>query len=332
LNILAIESSCDETSAAVISNGKIYSNIVAGQLIHERFGGVVPELASRAHQQHILPVVESALKKANITKNQLNAIAFTRGPGLLGSLLVGTSFAKAMALGLNIPLIEVNHIQAHVLAHFIDEPAPAFPFLCLTVSGGHTQIVLVRSHLDMEVIGETQDDAVGEAFDKTAKLLGLPYPGGPLVDKYAQQGNHLAFEFPLSEMPKYNFSFSGIKTAILYFLKANQGQNPAFIKENMADICASVQHTLIKMLLQKLRKAAREMNIKEVAIAGGVSANSGLRKAIQELGEKENWNVYIPQFQYCTDNAGMIAMAAHFKYLKGEFTSQEVSPMPRMEW
>lgn len=332
MNILAIESSCDETSAAVISNGKIYSNIVAGQLIHERFGGVVPELASRAHQQHILPVVESALKKANITKNQLNAIAFTRGPGLLGSLLVGTSFAKAMALGLHIPLIEVNHIQAHVLAHFIDEPTPAFPFLCLTVSGGHTQIVLVRNHLAMEVIGETQDDAVGEAFDKTAKLLGLPYPGGPLVDKYAQQGNPLAFEFPLSEMPRYNFSFSGIKTAILYFLKANQAQNPAFVEENIADICASVQHTLIKMLLQKLRKAARELNIKEVAIAGGVSANSGLRKAIQELGEKENWNVYIPQFQYCTDNAGMIAMAAHFKYLKGEFTSQEVSPMPRMEW
>ena len=332
MNILAIESSCDETSAAVISNGKIYSNIVAGQLIHERFGGVVPELASRAHQQHILPVVESALKTANITKNQLNAIAFTRGPGLLGSLLVGTSFAKAMALGLNIPLIEVNHIQAHVLAHFIDEPAPAFPFLCLTVSGGHTQIVLVRNHLTMEVIGETQDDAVGEAFDKTAKLLGLPYPGGPLVDKYAQQGNPLAFEFPLSEMPKYNFSFSGIKTAILYFLKANQTKNPAFIEENMADICASVQHTLIKMLLQKLRKAARDLNIKEVAIAGGVSANSGLRKAMQELGEKENWNVYIPQFQYCTDNAGMIAMAAHFKYLKGEFTSQEVSPLPRMEW
>jgi N6-L-threonylcarbamoyladenine synthase len=332
LNILAIESSCDETSAAVISNGKIYSNIVAGQLIHERFGGVVPELASRAHQQHILPVVESALEKAKITKNQLNAIAFTRGPGLLGSLLVGTSFAKAMALGLNIPLIEVNHIQAHVLAHFIDEPAPGFPFLCLTVSGGHTQIVLVRDHLTMEVIGETQDDAVGEAFDKTAKLLGLPYPGGPLVDKYAQQGNPEAFEFPLSEMPKYNFSFSGIKTSILYFLQDNLAKNPKFIEENIADICASVQHTLIKMLLQKLRKAARELNIREVAIAGGVSANSGLRKALHELGEKEKWQVYIPQFQYCTDNAGMIAMAAHFKYMKGEFTSQEVSPLPRMDW
>lgn len=332
MNILAIESSCDETSAAVISNGKIYSNIVAGQLIHERFGGVVPELASRAHQQHILPVVENALEKAKITKKQLDAIAFTRGPGLLGSLLVGTSFAKAMALGLNIPLIEVNHIQAHVLAHFIDEPAPAFPFLCLTVSGGHTQIVLVRDHLTMEVIGETQDDAVGEAFNKTAKLLGLPYPGGPLVDKYAQQGNPEAFEFPLSEMPRYNFSFSGIKTSILYFLKANLAKNPNFIKENIADICASVQHTLIRMLLQKLRRAARELQIKEVAIAGGVSANSGLRKALQELGEKEKWNVYIPQFQYCTDNAGMIAMAAHFKYLKGEFTSQEVSPLPRMDW
>ena len=332
MNILAIESSCDETSAAVISNGQICSNIVAGQIIHERFGGVVPELASRAHQQHILPVVENALKKANITKNQLNAIAFTRGPGLLGSLLVGTSFAKAMALGLDIPLIEVNHIQAHVLAHFIDTPAPSFPFLCLTVSGGHTQIVLVRDHLQMEIIGETQDDAVGEAFDKTAKLLGLPYPGGPLVDKYAQAGNPLAFEFPLSEMPGYNFSFSGIKTAILYFLKANQAKNPNFTEENIADICASVQYTLIKMLLQKLRRAARELNIKEVAIAGGVSANSGLRKAIQEMGEKEKWQVHIPQFQYCTDNAGMIAMAAHFKYVKGEFTSQEVSPLPRMEW
>ncbi|WP_337044487.1 tRNA (adenosine(37)-N6)-threonylcarbamoyltransferase complex transferase subunit TsaD [Emticicia sp. 17c] len=332
MNILAIESSCDETSAAVISNGKICSNIVAGQLIHERFGGVVPELASRAHQQHILPVVENALKKANIAKNQLNAIAFTRGPGLLGSLLVGTSFAKAMALGLSIPLIEVNHIQAHVLAHFIDAPAPRFPFLCLTVSGGHTQIVLVRDYLDMEVIGETQDDAVGEAFDKTAKLLGLPYPGGPLIDKYAQQGNPEAFQFPLSEMPKYNFSFSGIKTSILYFLKSNLEKNPDFIEQNIADICASVQQTLIKMLLQKLRRAARELNIKDVAIAGGVSANSGLRKALQDLGEKENWRVYIPQFQYCTDNAGMIAMAAYFKYQKGEFTSQEVSPLPRMDW
>lgn len=332
MNILAIESSCDDTSAAVISNGKIGSNIVAGQLIHELYGGVVPELASRAHQQHIVRVVEKAIEVAKITKKELNAIAFTRGPGLLGSLLVGTSFAKAMALALNIPLIEVNHMQAHVLAHFIDEPKPAFPFLCLTVSGGHTQIVLIKDYDQMEVLGETQDDAVGEAFDKTAKLLGLPYPGGPLVDKYAQLGNPLAYEFPLSEMPQYNFSFSGIKTSILYFLKKRVAENPNFIEENLNDICASVQHTLVRMVLQKLRRAARELNIKDVAIAGGVSANSGLRKTLQEMGEKENWNVYIPAFQYCTDNAGMIAMAAHFKFLKGDFSSQEVSPLPRMEW
>lgn len=332
MNILAIESSCDDTSAAVISNGKICSNIVAGQLIHELYGGVVPELASRAHQQHIVRVVDKAIQVANITKKDLNAIAFTRGPGLLGSLLVGTSFAKAMALALEIPLIEVNHMQAHVLAHFIDEPRPAFPFLCLTVSGGHTQIVLIKDHATMEVLGETQDDAVGEAFDKTAKLLGLPYPGGPLVDKHAKLGNPLAYEFPLSEMPQYNFSFSGIKTSILYFLKKKVAENPNFVAENLNDICASVQHTLVRMVLQKLRRAARELNIKEVAIAGGVSANSGLRKTLYEMGEKEGWNVYIPDFQYCTDNAGMIAMAAHFKYLKGDFSSQEVSPLPRMEW
>ena len=332
MNILAIESSCDDTSAAVISNGKICSNIVAGQLIHELYGGVVPELASRAHQQHIVRVVDKAIQVANITKKDLNAIAFTRGPGLLGSLLVGTSFAKAMALALDIPLIEVNHMQAHVLAHFIDEPRPAFPFLCLTVSGGHTQIVLIKDYAIMEVLGETQDDAVGEAFDKTAKLLGLPYPGGPLVDKHAQIGNPLAYEFPLSEMPKYNFSFSGIKTSILYFLKKRVADNPNFVAENLNDICASVQHTLVRMVLQKLRRAARELNIKEVAIAGGVSANSGLRKTLYEMGEKEGWNVYIPDFQYCTDNAGMIAMAAHFKYLKNDFSSQDVSPLPRMEW
>lgn len=332
MNILAIESSCDDTSAAVISNGKIVSNIVAGQLIHELYGGVVPELASRAHQQHIVRVVDKAIQVANITKKDLNAIAFTRGPGLLGSLLVGTSFAKAMALALNIPLIEVNHMQAHVLAHFIDEPLPAFPFLCLTVSGGHTQIVLIKDHATMKVLGETQDDAVGEAFDKTAKLLGLPYPGGPLVDKYAQLGNPLAYEFPLSEMPQYNFSFSGIKTSILYFLKKKVAENPNFVAENLNDICASVQHTLVRMVLQKLRRAARELNIKEVAIAGGVSANSGLRKTLYEMGEKEGWKVYIPDFQYCTDNAGMIAMAAHFKYLKNDFSSQDVSPLPRMEW
>jgi N6-L-threonylcarbamoyladenine synthase len=328
--ILSIESSCDETSAAVISNGKIRSNIVATQVIHEKYGGVVPELASRAHQQHIVPVVEKALQEAKVSKKDLNAIAFTRGPGLLGALLVGSSFAKALALGLKIPLIEVHHMHAHVLAHFIEEPAPTFPFLCLTVSGGHTQIVLIKSALEMEIIGETQDDAVGEAFDKTAKLLNLPYPGGPLVDKYAQQGNPLAFTFPLSEMPGLNFSFSGIKTAILYFLQDKTRKNPQFVEENLTDICASVQHTLIKMLLQKLRKAAKQTGISEIAIAGGVSANSGLRKSLLEMGEKERWNVYIPRFEYCTDNAAMIAMAAHFKYEKGEFCEQTVSPMPRM--
>lgn len=328
--ILSIESSCDETSAAVISNGKIRSNIVATQVIHEKYGGVVPELASRAHQQHIVPVVEKALQEAKVSKKDLNAIAFTRGPGLLGALLVGSSFAKALALGLKIPLIEVHHMHAHVLAHFIEEPAPTFPFLCLTVSGGHTQIVLIKSALEMEIIGETQDDAVGEAFDKTAKLLNLPYPGGPLVDKYAQQGNPLAFTFPLSEMPGLNFSFSGIKTAILYFLQDKTRKNPQFVEENLTDICASVQHTLIKMLLQKLRKAAKQTGISEIAIAGGVSANSGLRKSLLEMGEKERWNVYTPRFEYCTDNAAMIAMAAHFKYEKGEFCEQTVSPMPRM--
>jgi N6-L-threonylcarbamoyladenine synthase len=337
LTILAIESSCDDTSAAVISNGKICSNIVAGQLIHELYGGVVPELASRAHQQHIVRVVGKALQMANITKKDLNAIAFTRGPGLLGSLLVGTSFAKAMALALAIPLIEVNHMQAHVLAHFISDNSPekakpTFPFLCLTVSGGHTQIVRVDSHSMMKILGETQDDAVGEAFDKTAKLLGLPYPGGPLIDKYAQFGNSVAYAFPMAEMPQYNFSFSGVKTSILYFLKKKIAENPHFITENLSDICASVQHTLVRMVLQKLRRAARELNIKEIAIAGGVSANSGLRKTLYEMGKQEGWNVYIPAFEYCTDNAGMIAMAAHFKYINGDFSNQEVSPLPRMEW
>ncbi|MCU0340068.1 MAG: tRNA (adenosine(37)-N6)-threonylcarbamoyltransferase complex transferase subunit TsaD [Spirosomaceae bacterium] len=330
--ILAIESSCDETSAAVILNGQIRANIVAAQLIHQKYGGVVPELASRAHQQHIVPVVEEALKQANIRKKDINAIAFTRGPGLLGALLVGASFAKALALGLRIPLIEVHHMQAHVLAHFIEDPRPSFPFLCLTVSGGHTQIVLVRGHLDMEIIGETQDDAVGEAFDKTAKLLGLPYPGGPLIDKYAQQGNAEAYSFPLSEMPALNYSFSGIKTSILYFLREKTSQNPNFVAENLADICASVQHTLVKMLLQKLRKAARQTGIREIAIAGGVSANSGLRNALQKMGEEEGWQVYVPRFEYCTDNAAMIAMAAHYKYETGDFCPQNVSPLPRMEF
>ncbi|RAJ94294.1 N6-L-threonylcarbamoyladenine synthase [Larkinella arboricola] len=330
MTILAIESSCDETSASVCVNGKIQSNVVATQLIHEQYGGVVPELASRVHQQRIVPVVERALQEANIEKNALNAVAFTRGPGLLGSLLVGTSFAKALALALAIPLIEVHHMQAHVLAHFIDEHrVPRFPFLCLTVSGGHTQIVLVRDYLDMEIIGQTQDDAVGEAFDKTAKLLNLPYPGGPLIDRYAQQGNPTAFQFPEVEMPGLDYSFSGIKTAFLYFLQKQTKANPDFVAQNLPDICASIQQTLIKILLTKLRKAARQTGIREIALAGGVSANSGLRTALAEMGGQEGWNVYIPKFEYCTDNAAMIAMAAHFKFLKGEFTSQEVSPLPR---
>ncbi|GAB3644278.1 tRNA (adenosine(37)-N6)-threonylcarbamoyltransferase complex transferase subunit TsaD [Spirosoma arcticum] len=330
MTILAIESSCDETSAAVLTDGHMRANVVATQLIHEQYGGVVPELASRAHQQHILPVVERALSDAKTAKSDLSAIAFTRGPGLLGSLLVGTSFAKAMALGLNIPLIEVNHMQAHVLAHFIDAPHPTFPFLCLTVSGGHTQIVRVDGPLDMTIIGQTQDDAVGEAFDKSAKLLGLPYPGGPLIDKYAQGGNPLAYRFPMGDMPELNFSFSGIKTAILYFLRDNTKANPDFIAQHLPDICASIQHTLVQMLLTKLKRAARETGIREIAIAGGVSANSGLRTTLTQLGAEQGWTVYIPRFEYCTDNAAMIAMAARFKYEQGTFTPQTVSPMPRM--
>ncbi len=332
IKILAIESSCDETSAAVAVNGKVLNNIIATQSVHENYGGVVPELASRAHQQNIVPVVDQALKNAAIDKADLSAIAFTRGPGLMGALLVGTSFAKSMALALDIPLIEVNHMQAHILAHFIEEPKPSFPFLCLTVSGGHTQIVLVKDFLKMEVIGETQDDAVGEAFDKTAKMLGLGYPGGPMVDKLAQLGDPLKYKFPKTEMPGLSYSFSGIKTGVLYFLRDQLKQNENFVKDNLNDICASVQHTLVHMLLQKLRKAAREHNIKEIAIAGGVSANSGLRSALQELADKENWNVYIPSFEYCTDNAGMIAMAGHFKYLKEEFVGQDVSALPRMKF
>ena len=327
--LLAIESSCDETSAAVMVNGELKSNIISTQLIHTEWGGVVPELASREHQKAIIPVVQEALQKANINKNDLNAIAFTRGPGLLGALLVGTSFAKALALSLNIPLIEVNHMQAHVLAHFIEDPKPTFPFLCLTVSGGHTQLVWVTSPLQMEVIGETQDDAVGEAFDKTAKLIGLPYPGGPLIDKLAKEGNPNKFPFSLGEMPGLNFSFSGIKTAILYFLQKETQKNPNFIEENKADICASVQKTLIDMLLRKVKKAMKEKQCNQIAIAGGVSANSGLRSSLQELGAELGWEVFIPAFQYCTDNAGMIAMAGHFKYEAGEFTDQDVAPLAR---
>ena len=330
--LLAIESSCDETSAAIMVDGELKSNVISTQLIHSEWGGVVPELASRAHQKSIIPVVQEALQKANINKNDLNAIAFTRGPGLLGALMVGTSFAKSLALCLDIPLIEVNHMQAHVLAHFIEEPRPKFPFLCLTVSGGHTQLVWVEGPLNMQIIGETQDDAVGEAFDKTAKLIGLPYPGGPLIDKLAKEGNPDKYPFPMGEMPGLDFSFSGIKTAILYFLQKEVKLNPNFIEENKADICASVQKTLIEILLRKVKKAMREKNCSSIAIAGGVSANSGLRKRLQELGEENHWDVFIPAFSYCTDNAGMIAMAGHFKFEAGEFCGQDVSPLARYAW
>ena len=330
--LLAIESSCDETSAAIMVDGELKSNVISTQLIHSEWGGVVPELASRAHQKSIIPVVQEALQKANINKNDLNAIAFTRGPGLLGALMVGTSFAKSLALSLDIPLIEVNHMQAHVLAHFIEEPRPQFPFLCLTVSGGHTQLVWVEGPLNMQIIGETQDDAVGEAFDKTAKLIGLPYPGGPLIDKLAKEGNPDKYPVPMGEMPGLDFSFSGIKTSILYFLQKEVKLNPNFIEENKADICASVQKTLIEILLRKVKKAMREKNCSSIAIAGGVSANSGLRKRLQELGEENHWEVFIPAFSYCTDNAGMIAMAGHFKFEAGEFCGQDVSPLARYAW
>jgi N6-L-threonylcarbamoyladenine synthase len=332
VNILAIESSCDETSAAVIRDGKVLSNLIATQKVHEKYGGVVPELASRAHMQNIIPVVDVALKGAGVEKHDIQAVAFTQAPGLIGSLLVGACFAKAYAQALNVPLIAVHHMQAHVLAHFIDDPKPEFPFLCLTVSGGHTQVVLCRSHLDMEVLGETVDDAAGEAFDKVAKMLELPYPGGPMVDKNAQQGDAMKFKFPVTDMAGYDFSFSGIKTAVLYFLQAEKKKDPDFVQHNMNDICASVQYTIIKMLMNKLRRAAKELNIKHIGIAGGVSANSGLRKALQEEGEKNGWQVYIPAFQYCTDNAAMIGITGYYKYLKGEFAGMSVTPTARASW
>ncbi len=328
--ILAIESSCDETSASLIRNGKVLNNIIASQNVQQKYGGVVPELASRAHQQNIVTVVDRALSGAGIHPTNLHAIAFTRGPGLLGSLLVGVSFAKGMALALNIPLIEVNHMQAHVLAHFIDEPRPSFPFLCLTVSGGHTQLVKATDYLEMEVIGQTQDDAAGEAFDKAAKLMGLPYPGGPLIDRYASEGNPRAYTFPTTNMPGLDFSFSGIKTAFLYFLRERKSKDPDFISRNLHDICASLQAHLVGMLLSRLKEASDLTGIREVAIAGGVSANRGLRTELAALAEKENWNVYIPALEYCTDNAAMIAMAAHYKFLKQEFSDLSVAPMARM--
>ena len=330
--ILAIESSCDETSIAICNNGKITANVIANQTIHENYGGVIPELASRVHQQNIVPAVQQALTLAKVNKNELNAVAFTRGPGLLGALLVGVSFAKSFALALNLPLIAVNHMQAHILAHFIDDPKPNFPFLCLTVSGGHTQIVLVKNYFDMEIVGETLDDAAGEAFDKTAKILNLPYPGGPLIDKYAQLGNPLAFKFPEPQIQGLNYSFSGFKTSILYFIRDKQKENPNFIAENLNDICASVQYSIVNILLNKLKKAAKQYQINDIAIAGGVSANSGLRNALVQLEKDLGWNVYIPAFQYCTDNAGMIAIAGYHKYLAGDFVGQDVSPLARMNF
>ena len=333
--ILAIESSCDDTSAAVLLNDKVLSNIVAGQKIHEQYGGVVPELASRAHQQNIVPVIDIALKKAGITQNQLTAIAFTQGPGLMGSLLVGSSFAKSLALALSIPLVAVNHMHAHILAHFIDEKGyekPNFPFLALTISGGHTQIVKVSSYFDMEIIGETTDDAVGEAFDKSAKIMGLPYPGGPLVDKYAQEGNPKKFTFTKPKIPGLNFSFSGLKTQILYFIQKNVAENPNFISENRNDICASIQYTIVEILMDKLKLAVAQTGIKSIAIGGGVSANSGIRTTLKNAESKYGWKTYIPKFEYTTDNAAMIGIVGYQKYLHNKFENTTVVSKARIEF
>lgn len=332
VNILAIESSCDDTSAAVISNGTVSSNLIATQKVHEQYGGVVPEMASRAHMQNIIPVVAEALKQAGVDKQEINAIAFTHAPGLIGSLLVGACFAKGYAQALDIPLIGVHHMQAHVLAHFIDDPKPEFPFMCLTVSGGHTQIVLCKSHLEMEVLGTTLDDAAGEAFDKTAKMLGLPYPGGPVVDKLAKEGDINKYSFPISDIEGYDYSFSGIKTAVLYFLQKGKQQNELFVEENINDICASVQHTIVKTLLAKFQKAAKEYGVKHLGIAGGVSANSYLRNSFQQMCDKNGWNAYIPKFEYCTDNAAMIGITGYYKYLKEGFADLGISPAAKASW
>lgn len=332
--ILGIESSCDDTAAAIINNGKILSNVVATQKIHEEFGGVVPELASRAHQQNIVPVVQLAIDKANIDKKQLQAIAFTRGPGLMGSLLVGTSFSKSLAMGLGIPLIDVNHMQAHILAHFIKtegQESPNFPFLALTISGGHTQIVKVSDYFTMEVLGQTKDDAVGEAFDKSAKTIDLPYPGGHLIDKYAQEGNPKAYPFPKPKVGPLDFSFSGLKTAFLYFIERNVAENPNFISENRADICASLQFTIVDYLMDKLKNAVKQTGIKEIAIGGGVSANSGIRKALKEAESKYGWKTYIPNLEFCTDNAAMIAMVGELKFKKGLFANNEIVSTARLK-
>ncbi|MEY4038574.1 MAG: hypothetical protein RIR67_884 [Bacteroidota bacterium] len=333
--ILAIESSCDDTAAAVLHNDKVLSNVVANQLIHNQYGGVVPELASRAHQQNIVPVIDAALRKANIQKEQLSAIAFTQGPGLMGSLLVGSSFAKSMSLALQIPLIAVNHMHAHILAHFIDEEGfekPKFPFLALTISGGHTQIVRVDDFFDMTIIGETTDDAVGEAFDKSAKILGLPYPGGPLVDKYAQLGNPKAFPFTKPRVPGLDFSFSGLKTAVLYFIQKKKLENPNFIDENTNDICASIQHTIIEILMDKLKLAVKETGIKQIAIGGGVSANSGIRNTLKEAEKKYGWKTFIPKFEYTTDNAAMIGIVGYQKFLSEHFETSSVVSKARIQF
>lgn len=328
--ILGIESSCDETSASVCVDGKILSNIIANQTIHAAYGGVVPELASRVHQQNIIPAVQQAIVKANVSKNDIDAVAFTRGPGLLGSLLVGVSFAKSFALAKKLPLIEVNHMQAHILAHFIDEPKPQFPFLCLTVSGGHTQIVLVKNYFDMHIVGQTLDDAAGEALDKTSKILGLPYPGGPLIDKYARQGNADAYPFPEPNIPGFDFSFSGLKTAILYFIRDNVAADPQFLEKNMPDICASVEKRVVTILLNKLKKVAQQYGITQLAMAGGVSANTGLRQGLVQLCAEHGWESFIPKFEYCTDNAAMIAIAGYYKFLNNDFVGQDVAPLARM--
>ncbi|TAF71065.1 MAG: tRNA (adenosine(37)-N6)-threonylcarbamoyltransferase complex transferase subunit TsaD [Flavobacterium sp.] len=333
--ILAIESSCDDTAAAVLYNDKVLSNVVANQLIHNQYGGVVPELASRAHQQNIVPVIDAALKKAGITKEQLSAIAFTQGPGLMGSLLVGSSFAKSLATALNIPLVAVNHMHAHILAHFIDEEGyekPEFPFLALTISGGHTQIVRVDGYFDMTIIGETTDDAVGEAFDKSAKILGLPYPGGPLVDKLAQNGNPKAFAFTKPKVAGLDFSFSGLKTAILYFIQKNQKENPSFIEDNKNDICASIQHTIIEILMDKLKQAVKETGINQIAIGGGVSANSGIRSTLKDAEKKYGWKTFIPKFEYTTDNAAMIGIVGYQKYLSQHFETASVVSKARIQF
>jgi N6-L-threonylcarbamoyladenine synthase len=345
ITILAIESSCDETSAAICVDGKIISNYIANQSVHEKYGGVVPELASRAHMQNIVPVVDVAIKEAGISLKEIDAIAFTQAPGLIGSLLVGGQFAKSLSLALNKPLIAVHHMQAHVMANLIDDPKPTFPFLCLTVSGGHTQIVQCDSPTHMKVIGETIDDAAGEAFDKSAKILGLPYPGGPLIDKYAKEGNPDRFKFPEPRIEGLNFSFSGLKTSILYFLQnagksnlykqefaATAEERQAFITNNLADICASIQHRIVTILLNKVKKAAIETGIKNICLAGGVSANSGLRKAFVETGKKNGWNTFIPAFQYCTDNAGMIAITGYYKFMAGDFTNLSVQSTARASW